>query len=121
MKQFRDLEVWRRSHHLTLRIYRLSASFPGDERFGLMTQLRRSAVSVPSNIAEGAKRQRKQDYARFLNISEGSLAETSYLLLLARDLGYSSPQITEELLTESEEILRMLFSLRKKVEQRGDP
>jgi len=120
MKQFKDLKVWQRSHVLTLEIYRMSAEFPRDERFGLVAQLRRAAVSVPTNIAEGAKRQRKQDYARFLNISEASLAETSYLLILGRDLGYSKPEIIERILVESEEISRMLHALRTKVEQRTD-
>jgi len=121
MMPFRSLKVWQRSHALTLEIYELSAKFPADERFGLVTQLRRAAISVPTNIAEGAKRQRKQDYARFLNISESSLAETGYLLFLGRDLGFSDPGITESLLTEIDEISRMLHALRKKVEQRSDP
>jgi len=104
-----------------LEIYGLSAKFPADERFGLVTQLRRAAVSVPTNIVEGAKRQRKLDYARFLNISEASLAETGYLLFLGRDLGYSDPGITDRLLTEVDEISRMLHSLRTKVVDRSDP
>ena len=121
MKPFRNLTVWQRSHALTLEIYGLSAKFPRDERFGLVTQLRRAAVSVPTNIAEGAKRQRKQDYARFLNISEASLAETAYLLFLGRDLGYSDPRITDGLLSEVDEFSRMLHALLTKVEQRSDP
>jgi four helix bundle protein len=120
VKQFRQLDVWRRSHALALQIYRLSAKFPVEERFGLMTQIRRAVVSVPTNIAEGAKRQRKLDYARFLNISEGSLAETNYLLLLARDLGYSRAESIDSLIAESDEILRMLYALRRRVEQRDD-
>ena len=121
MKPFTNLKVWQRSHALTLEIYGISAKFPGEERFGLVSQIRRAVVSVPTNIAEGAKRQRKQDYARFLNISEASLAETGYLLLLGRDLGYPSPKIIERLLTEVDEISRMLYALRTKVEQRSDP
>ena len=87
----------------------------------MVAQLRRAAVSVPTNIAEGAKRQRKQDYARFLNISEASLAEASYLLLLSRDLGYSKPEVIERLLAETDEVSRMLHALRTRVEQRTDP
>ena len=121
MMPFRSLKVWQRSHALTLEIYAVSAKFPADERFGLVTQLRRAAVSVPTNIAEGTKRQRKHDYARFLNISEASLAELGYLLFLGRDLGYSDPEITESLLTEVDEISRMLHALRTRVEQRSDP
>jgi four helix bundle protein len=83
VQRFTDLKVWQRSHALTLEIYRFTATFPTDERFGLISQLRRAAVSVPTNIAEGSKRQSNPDYARFLNIAEGSLAETEYLLLLS--------------------------------------
>jgi four helix bundle protein len=76
MQRFTDLKVWQRSHALVLRIYQLTAGFPAEERFGLGVQLRRAALSVPTNIAEGSKRQGSQEYARFLNIAEGSLAET---------------------------------------------
>jgi four helix bundle protein len=79
VQRFTDLKVWQRSHALTLDIYKFTATFPTDERFGLISQLRRAAVSVPTNIAEGSKRQSNPDYARFLNIAEGSLAETEYL------------------------------------------
>jgi four helix bundle protein len=121
LKHFQELKVWQRSHALVLDVYRLSSGFPSAERFGLVSQLRRAAVSVPTNIAEGAKRQRRQDYARFLNISEGSLAETGYLLLLSRDLGYSRPAATENLLAEVDQISRMIHALRSRVEERSDP
>lgn len=91
--------------------------FPAPERFGLVAQLRRAAVSVPTNIAEGSKRRTAQDYARFLNLAEGSLAETEYLLLLSHDLGYLGGEVTEPLLAEVSEISRMLYALRAKVEQ----
>ncbi len=116
MQHFGDLKVWQRSHALVLELYRLTAGFPGDERFGLVSQLRRAAVSVPTNIAEGAKRQGQQDYARFLNIAEGSLAEAEYLVLLSRDLGYLTPEAAERSLAEIPEIARMLYALRTKVE-----
>jgi len=121
LKHFQELKVWQRSHALVLDVYRLSSGFPSAERFGLVSQLRRAAVSVPTNIAEGAKRQRRQNYARFLNISEGSLAETGYLLLLSRDLGYSRPAATENLLAEVDQISRMIHALRSRVEERSDP
>ena len=89
MQRFTELKVWQRSHGLALQLYRLTAAFPVEERFGLVTQIRRAAVSVPTNIAEGSKRQGKLDYARFLNIAEGSLVETEYLVMLSRDLGVS--------------------------------
>ncbi len=84
-QRFTELKVWQRSHALFLDLYKLTAKFPGDERFGLTSQLRRAAMSVPTNIAEGSKRQSNVEYARFLNIAEGSLAETEYLVLLSRD------------------------------------
>jgi four helix bundle protein len=118
VQRFTELKVWERSHALVMRLYRLSASFPENERFGLVSQLRRAAASVPTNIAEGAKRQGAQDYARFLNIAEGSLSETEYLVMLGRDLGYIGLDDATSLLVEIEEIARMLFALRMKVEQR---
>jgi len=77
---------------MVLEVYRLTSAFPPPERFGLVMQLRRAAVSVPTNIAEGSKRSSAAEYAHFLNIAEGSLVETEYLLLLSRDLGYLSTQ-----------------------------
>jgi four helix bundle protein len=119
LQHFKDLKVWARSHALVLEIYRLTKSFPNDERFGIVSQLRRAAASVPTNIAEGAKRRGKQDYARFLNIAEGSLAETEYLLILSRDLGYLPSEDSKMPLAEVSEIARMLNALRAKVEDRS--
>ena len=115
MQRFTELKVWQRSHALALEIYRLSAAFPPDERYGLTSQLRRAMVSVPTNIAEGSKRKGNQEYARFLNISEGSLAEAEYLLMLARDLGYIPGAESEKAIAEVSEIARMLHGLRVKV------
>jgi len=100
-------------------VYRFSKAFPADERYGLLSQLRRAVLSVPTNIAEGSKRQGRQDYARFLNISEGSLAETEYLLMISRDLGYLKPEQAGPRLEEIREIAGMLHSLRIKVEDSG--
>jgi len=116
MQRFTELKVWQRSHELTLEVYRVSTSFPSAERFGLISQLRRAAASVPTNIADGSKRQSNQEYARFLNIAEGSLVEAEYLLMLSRDLGFLARDSSEALLKEVTEIARMLYALRKKVE-----
>ena len=86
MQDFRDLKVWQRSHQLTLQIYRITSKFPPHELYGLTSQLRRAAASVPTNLAEGSKRRHGRDYARFVNIAEASLAETEYLLILSRNL-----------------------------------
>jgi len=128
MQHFTELRVWQRSHGLVLNLYRLTSrfpvderfgitsQFPADERFGLTSQLRRAAASVPTNIAEGVERTGKHDYARFLNIAQGSLAETEYLVMLSRDLGYLAPEKAEEPLSEVSEIAGMLHALRRKVE-----
>jgi len=119
MQRFIDLKVWQRSHALVLQIYQLTGSFPAEERFGLVAQLRRAALSVPTNIAEGSKREGLQEYAHFLNIAEGSLAETEYLLLVSRDLSYAAARIVQPLLQESDEVARMLNALRRKVAERS--
>jgi len=115
MQRFTELKVWQRSHKLTLEVYRVTAIFPSAERFGLISQLRRAAASIPTNIAEGSKRESNQEYARFLNIAEGSMAETEYLVMLSRDLGFLARDPADELLKEITEIARMLNALKKKV------
>jgi len=117
MQRFTDLLVWQRSHKLVLEVYRLTVGLPPEERFGLASQLRRAAASVPTNIAEGSKRQSNPEYARFLNVAEGSLAETEYLLMLSKDLGFLLPEACASPLSEISEIARMLNALRLKVEQ----
>lgn len=98
-----------------LQVYRLTKSFPPEERYGLTSQIRRATLSVPTNIAEGSKRQTNTEHARFLNISEGSLAETEYLLMVSRDLGYLTMSVTAPLLKEADEIAKTLHALRAKV------
>lgn len=117
MQRFTDLKVWQRSHALVLNIYRATEPFPSAERFGLVSQLRRAAASVPTNIAEGSERRSGQEYARFLNVAEASLAESEYLLMLSRDLGYLKHELASATLSEVAEIARMLHALRSKVEQ----
>ncbi len=104
MQHFKNLKVWQRSHRLVLSLYQTTVRFPSHERFGITSQLRRSAASVPTNIAEGCKRQGQQDFARFLNIAEGSLSETEYLVMLASDLGYFLANEPSQLLAEISEI-----------------
>jgi four helix bundle protein len=92
---------------------------PADERFGLVSQTRRAAVSVPTNVAEGSKRQGYRDYSRFLNIAEGSLAETEYLIMLCRDLHFASDAAVAGILGEISKIARRLHNLRLRVESRS--
>jgi four helix bundle protein len=116
MQRFTELKVWQHGHALVLAIYRMSVGFPVAERYGLFSQLRRAALSVPTNIAEGSKRTGRNDYARFLNIAEASLAETEYLLMVSRDLGYITVPQSSVVLKEVAELARMLHGLREKVE-----
>jgi four helix bundle protein len=115
MRDFNRLEVWRRAHSNAVAIYELTAGFPREERYGLVSQLRRAAVSIPSNIAEGSSRSSRRDYARFLEIAMGSSSECDYQLLLARDLGYIGNERHERLHREVNEIRRMLSGLRAAV------
>mgnify|MGYP001616521487 CR=1 FL=1 len=116
MQRFTELKVWQKAHALVLEIYRLSASFPPDERFGVTSQLRRAMTSIPTNIAEGSRRQGQQEYSWFLNLAQGSAAETEYLLILSRDLGYLSAAAFDRLTADLDEVARMLHGLRSKVD-----
>ena len=87
-QKFQDLVVWQKSHQLTLRVYRLTAAFPKHELYGLTSQMRRAAVSVPANIAEGFKKRGRPDKARIMNIAQSSLEELRYYFILSRDLAY---------------------------------
>jgi four helix bundle protein len=111
-KTFEDLVVWQKAHQLVLQIYKLTRNFPQDELFGLTSQIRRAAVSVPANVAEGFKRKGKADKVRFFNISQGSLEEVRYYLILAQDLGYAD---TVTLKTNLDEISRMLDAYMKSI------
>ena len=104
-RSFRDLMVWQKAHEFVLAVYRLTESFPDREKFGLSHQLRRAAVSIPVNIAEGFGKRSQAEKARFLNIAEGSLEECRYYLILAHDLGYGQ---TESLTGTLEETGRLL-------------
>lgn len=116
-QRFQDLQVWQKAHQLVLGIYRITRTFPDNERYGLVSQMRRAAVSVAANIAEGFKRRGQADKIRFYNISETSLEEVKYYLILSRDLGYTADN--ETLMAEAETISRMLYRLIQSVEKRS--
>ena len=115
MKDFRDLKVWEKSHHLALLVYKHTQSFPKQEMFGITSQMRRAAVSIPTNIAEGCGRAGNGDFARFLYIAMGSASELEYLLLISLDLGYLDRIDYKELDLAATEVKRMLASLISKV------
>jgi four helix bundle protein len=121
MKNFKQLKVWQRSHKLVIEIYRITKMFPSDERFGLISQLRRSAASIPANIAEGYGRSGDREFLRFLSIAAGSANETEYHLLLAYDLKYIEQSEYLKLEREIKEIRRMLSGLMKKIAASSQP
>lgn len=113
VQSYRDLLVWQKGIDLVKQIYRLTKNFPNDERFGLTSQMRRAAVSVPSNIAEGQARRTTPDFIKFISIAEGSLAELHTQTRIAVELEYCSQNNIDELLTMIDELRRMLNSLRR--------
>src|ERR1700722_5744163 len=106
---FEDVELWKKAHQWVLSVYRFTEGFPRHELFALTSQLRRAAVSVPANFAEGFKKRGKADKARFYNIAQGSLEECRYYLILARDLGYGEPSDLTERLREVSRMLEAYF------------
>ena len=115
MGNFRELKVWERAHHLTLGVYRATATFPKEELYGLTGQIRRSSASIPANIAEGSGRGGDAELVRFLRIANGSATELDYHLLLARDLGLLQAAHYEQLSSGVTEVQRMLASLIQKL------
>jgi len=115
MRDFRKIQVWERSHRFTLQVYKITSSFPKDELYGLTSQMRRAAVSIPSNIAEGCGRDIQAELARFIHIAGGSASELEYQLILAHDLGYINKDLYPELNSEINEIKRMLNGFEKAV------
>jgi four helix bundle protein len=117
-KSYKDLLVWQKSLAMVKLIYELTRSFPPDERFGLVIQMRRAAVSVPSNIAEGQSRHTRGEFIQFISHAEGSLAELDTQLLIAIELGFCSSPQAEGLLSLVDELQRMLNGLRQKLATR---
>ena len=104
-RKFQDLIVWQKAHQFVLAVYKITSAFPKSEIYGLTSQLRRSAVSIPANIAEGFKKRGRGDKGRFLNIAQGSLEDSRYYLLLTQDLGYYD---CSQVLEKIEEVSKLL-------------
>jgi len=115
MHNFKELKVWKNAMSLTKAIYLITDQFPDKERFGLTSQIRRSAVSIPSNIAEGSGRGTDKDFVHFLHITFGSACELETQIILANELTYISHLQTEEINNQINEIKRMLIGLKKKL------
>jgi four helix bundle protein len=116
MKNFRDLQVWERAHLLTLDSYRITNGFPKQELFGLTSQIRRAAISIAANIAEGCGKRGNADFQRFLGIAAGSASELEYHFLLARDLKLIDQSGYQRLDGAVVEVKRMLAALIRKIE-----
>ena len=112
MQNYRDLKVWQSAMQLAESVYRITAPFPSHETYGLTSQLRRAAVSIPSNLAEGHARSTTRDYLRFVGIAQGSLAEAETQIELARRLGYVPTDDLRTMLEQTNELGRMLHGLR---------
>lgn len=111
-RTFRDLVVWQKAHQFVLSVYSFTGTFPRQETYGMAAQMRRAAVSIPANIAEGFRKRTKKDKVRFMNIAEGSLEESRYYLILAQDLGYGE---TDSLMKSLEEVSRLLNAYAKAI------
>jgi len=114
IKNFQDLLVWSKGHALVLEIYKVTKNFPYEEKFGLISQIRRSSSSICANIAEGHRKNTKE-FIRFLGISQGSLEETKYHLILSRDLGYCNSGNFKKLYDSADELGKMINGLSRKL------
>ena len=115
VRNFRDIQVWHKAHDLTLKVYKVTKSFPREETYGLTSQMRRASYSIPTNIAEGCGRDSNIELGRFFTIAMGSASELEYTLLLSRDLGYVKGKYYEDLNAAVTEIKRMLATYLKKI------
>lgn len=113
LKNYRDLKVWQKSYRLCLDLYRITKKFPKEERYGLTSQIRRAAVSIPSNIAEGYGKKTTADYLKSLYIAYGSICELETQILLSGDLNYMNKENFKALKGNTEEVERMLKALIK--------
>lgn len=115
MRDFKKYDVWQSSHKIVLDIYQITSIFPKEELFGLTSQIRRSVISIPNNIAEGCGRNSDKEFAQFLNIALGSLSESEYLLFLAKDLKYIETDDFERINEELNTAKRRIYQLRLKL------
>jgi len=120
IRSYRDLTVWQKACDLAQEIYLLTRQFPKEELYGIVSQMRRAAVSVPSNIAEGAEREGSAEYRRFLSIASGSLAELHTQVELARRFNYITGEQAQQLDLDINEISKMLYGLRRRLKSEPD-
>src|SRR4051794_3436979 len=113
INSYRDLRVWQQGIKISVAVYKLTASFPDNERFGLVSQMRRCATSVPSNVAEGHARLSTREYVRHLSISLGSLAELETQMHISKELGYARSELISDLLDDADQLGKQIRSLTK--------
>ena len=118
VKSFKDLIVWVKSHELTLEIYKVTKKFPADEKYGIVSQMRRAAYSIPANIIEGHSRKHKNEFLQFLSIAKGSLEELKYFIILAADLDYISADEQNKIEGIAVEVSKLLYRFTKNLEER---
>ena len=111
MKGYQELKVWKKAYDLCLEIYKITNTFPASEKYGLTSQIRRSAISIPSNIAEGHERQHLKEYIQFLHVALGSIAELGTQIMISKDIGYLSEESFVKIESEIVEIGKMLNGL----------
>jgi four helix bundle protein len=109
-RSFQDLVVWQKAHGLVIQVYRLTREFPKEEMYGLTSQFRRAAISIPANIAEGFRKQHRPDKLRYMNIAQGSLEECRYYALLTSDLGYADAKPVNNTIEEVSKMLQSYIS-----------
>jgi four helix bundle protein len=119
MRDFKLLKVWQKAHQLTLDVYKATAAFPREELYGLVSQMRRSSASIPTNIAEGCGRHSQAELGRFFVIAAGSASELEYQLILARDLDFMDASIYKDLADDVTEIKKMLFTFLQRLKADG--
>ncbi|WP_448530586.1 four helix bundle protein [Raineya sp.] len=113
MHNYKELKVWQKSMNLVTRVYQLTENFPSDEKFGLVSQIRRSAISIPSNIAEGAGRNTTKDFVHFLSVANASCCELNTQLIITQNLLYIESTSLTQLEKDIDEIQKMIFNLKK--------
>ena len=114
-KPHHKLNVWKKAIEFVKRIYQITVGFPAEEKFGLVSQMRRSAISIASNISEGAGRNNKKEFNQFLDIAQGSSAELETQLIIARELGILADQLADELIIELDSISKMIIGLQRAI------
>jgi four helix bundle protein len=118
MHSFKNLIIWKESMRLTIEVYRATASFPSDEKYGLTSQIRRAAVSIPSNIAEGSSRSSDKDFSRFLSISRGSAFELETQMIITKELNLIEASVFEKIIVKLGDIQKMIIGPQNKIDNK---